>query len=291
MKILIIGNGFIAKSIIQKLETKGHQLLIFSRSSYKEIHSRQVLGDIFLFEDFLKTLHWQPQVIINTAWITSQAVYRNDPSNRKYAQFTSELARFLVNTDVEHYIVLGTCSEYGIQSGPSTAVITKLSPKDLYSQEKVKAFNSSQKFLQGSKVRMTWARIFQPYGPQQDANRLIPYLVRSLRNGEKIQLSDTTSIHDWITTSDIASAISWLIENKVPTEVDVGTTIGYSNVEVLRHLEDLLSNTTQWAQYSFNFSGNNNVSLVGKESPIFKLGWRPKYNLNAGLEHILSSSP
>lgn len=289
MKVLVIGNGFIAKSIIQKLETAGHQLLIFSRTSREEIQSQQVVGDIFLFEKFLKTLLWKPQVIIHTAWITSHALYRTDTSNRRYAQFTSDLAQHIVHTDVEHLIVLGTCSEYGLQSGPSTAGLTKLSPSNLYAQEKVRAFNSAQGFLQESSTRMTWARIFQPYGPWQDANRLIPYLVNALRNGEQIRLSDTTSIHDWITTSDIASAISWLIENEVPTEVDVGTTIGYTNVEILRHLEDLLGNTTQWAQYFSHSSGIPEISLVGKESPLFKLGWRPTDNLNTGLKRILNS--
>ena len=32
MKILVIGNGFIASPIIQKLESEGHQLLIYSRT-------------------------------------------------------------------------------------------------------------------------------------------------------------------------------------------------------------------------------------------------------------------
>ena len=107
--------------------------------------------------------------------------------------------------------------------------------------------------------------------------------------GEHVIVSDADVIAD--DSSNFRLYLESYMNNDITISPDVGTTIGYSNVEVLRHLEDLLSNTTQWAQYSFNFSGNNNVSLVGKESPIFKLGWRPKYNLNAGLEHILSSSP
>lgn len=289
MRVLVIGYGFIAKSIIRRLEAEGHQLLIFSRTLHEEIQSRQVMGDIFLFDEFLKTLQWKPQVIIHTAWITSHAIYRNDPSNRRYAQFTSDLAQHIAGTDVEHLIVLGTCSEYGLQSGPSTAGLTNLNPGNLYAREKVKAFNSTHGFLQGSSTRMTWARIFQPYGPSQDANRLIPYLLNSLRNGEQIRLGDTTSIHDWITTSDIASAISWIIENEAPTEVDVGTTIGYTSVEILRHIEKLLGNTTLWTQYISHSSGKNEVSLVGKESPLFKLGWLPADNLNTGLKRILYS--
>ena len=289
MKILVIGNGFIATPILQRLESEGHELLIYSRTIRARIHSQQVIGDIFNFEDFLKTLSWKPQIIIHTAWITTPGIYRNDPSNHKYTQFTNDLAKYLVHTDVEHLIILGTCAEYGLQSEPSTAGVTKPSPSILYAQQKVVAFNAAKEFLEGSNVRMTWARIFYPYGPNQDQKRLIPYLIHSLKNGDQVLLADTSSIHDWITTRDIASAISWIIENEVPTEVDIGTTFGFTNVEILKHLEELLGNTTQWARFATKTSGVNEVSIVGKDSPLFKSGWLPSDNLSTGLEWVLSS--
>ena len=289
MKILVIGNGFIAKSIIQRFESEGHEILVFARTLNIEILNQQVLGDIFDFEDFLKTLSWVPQIVVHTAWVTTPAIYRNDLSNHKYAQFTSDLAKCLVHTNVEHLIVLGTCAEYGHQSEPSTAGVTKLFPNTLYARQKVAAFNATKKFLQESSVRLTWARIFYPYGPNQDQKRLIPHLIHSLKNGDLISLTDTLSIHDWITTRDIASAISWVTENVVPMEIDVGTTFGFTNVEILKHLEELLGSTTQWTKFTSQTTGGNDVSIVGKESPLLKSGWLPSDSLNTGLEWVLSS--
>lgn len=289
MKILVIGNGFIATSIIQRLESEGHELLIYSRTLNEGIQSQQVFGDIFLFNDFVKMFFWKPQVVIHTAWITTHGLYQSDPSNYRYTQFTSDLAKHVVNTDIQHLIILGTCAEYGHQIGPSTAGQTELSPTNLYAQQKVLAFNSVKGVLSGSKVRLTWARIFQPYGLKQEQNRLIPYLMHSLKSGDHIQLSDTSSIHDWITTRDIASAISWVINHEVSMEVDVGTTFGFTNVEILKHLEELLGNTTQWARFATQTSGINQVSIVGKNSPLFKSGWLPSDSLNTGLEWVLNS--
>jgi nucleoside-diphosphate-sugar epimerase len=116
MKILIIGSGLIASAIVQKLELEGHKIMIFSRSFSKEINSQQVLGDIFDFERFTDVLKWNPQIIINTAWITKPGIYRDDISNFAYAQFTSNLAKFIVHSNVQHLIVLGTCAEYGQES-------------------------------------------------------------------------------------------------------------------------------------------------------------------------------
>ena len=289
MKILVIGNGFIATPLILRLESEGHELLIYSRSLKKEVKSKQVVGDIFLFEDFLKTLGWNPQIVIHTAWITTHNRYKNDLSNHRYAQFTSDLAKQVAHSDIEHLIILGTCAEYGRQTEVSTAGTTKLSPDNLYAQQKVAAFNSVKEVLSQSKVRLTWARIFQPYGLKQDQDRLIPYLIRSLRGGDHIQLNDTSSIHDWITTRDIASAIAWVINHEIPMEVDIGTTYGFTNVEILKHLEELLGNSTQWAQLAAETSEIDEVSIVGKDSPLFKSGWVPTDSLNTGLEWILNS--
>jgi len=289
MKILVIGNGFIATPLIQKLESEGHELLIYSKTLNENIKSQQVLGDIFLFEDFVKTLLWKPQIIIHTAWITTFSRYKNDLSNYRYAQFTSDLAKHIALTDIESLIILGTCAEYGHQTKASNAGITKLSPVNLYAQQKVSAFNSVKEILGGSSVRLTWARIFQPYGPTQDKDRLIPYLIHSLKSGVRIQLGDTSSIHDWITTRDIASAISWVISHQVSMEVDVGTTFGYTNVEILKELEELLGNSTQWKEFATLKYGSNELSIVGKDSPLLKSGWAPLDSLHTGLEWVLSS--
>lgn len=289
MKILVIGNGFIATPIIQRLESEGHELLIYSRTLNQRIQSPQVLGDILLFDDFVKTLLWKPHIVIHTAWITTHGLYQSDSFNYKYAQFTADLAEHITHTDIEHLIVLGTCAEYGHQIGASTAGVTKVSPNNLYAEQKVAAFHAIKGLLEGTKVRMTWARIFQPYGPTQDMNRLIPYLIHSLKSGVHIRLGDTSSIHDWITTRDIASAITWVINHEVPTEVDIGTTFGFTNVEILRHLEELLGNTTQWERLAAQTSGVNKVSIVGKDSPLFKSGWVPTDSLNTGLEWVLNS--
>ena len=289
MKILVIGNGFIATPIIQRLESEGHELLIYSRTLNESIQSQQVLGNIFLFDDFVKTLLWKPQIVIHTAWITAHGLYQSDLSNYRYKHFTSDLAKHVVNTDIQHLIILGTCAEYGHQIEASTAGITKLSPDNLYSQQKVSALNSVKAALSGSKVRLTWARIFQPYGLKQDPSRLIPYLIHSLKNENHIQLIDISSIHDWITTRDIASAISWIISHEVSMEVDVGTTLGFTNIEILRNLEELLGNTTQWARFAKQTYGVNEVSIVGKDSPLFNSGWIPSDSLHTGLEWVLSS--
>lgn len=289
MKILVIGNGFIAAPIIRRLESEGHELLIYSRTYKQGIETNQIIGDVLAFDNFARVLKWKPQVIIHTAWVTRYGLYVDNRSNYVYAQFTTELAKCAVGTEIQHLIILGTCAEYGPQTSASTAGITKLNPKSVYAEQKVVAFNSARASLFESNVRLTWARIFQPYGPNQDINRLLPYLIDSLKGGKLINLSDTSTILDWITIRDIASAIAWIINNDTPVEVDLGTSFGYTNVELLKHLEGKFENSNQWARLARQGSPGSQVSLAGKDSPLFKSGWLPKDTLSMGIEWVLNS--
>lgn len=289
MKILIIGNGFIATAIIQRLQNEGHDLLVYSRTSKRNIQCKQVIGDIFEFNNFTEVLSWSPQVIIHTAWVTSHDAYKEDPTNFQYAQFTIDLGRYVSHSDVEHLVVLGTCAEYGFQKGPSSAGVTTVNPNNLYGKQKVFALNSIREFFQDSAVRLSWARIFYPYGPNQDTKRLLPYLIDSLKNGYPIELSDTSSVFDWISTRDVASAISWVIKHETPTEIDVGTGMGFTNVELLGHLEELLGISKQSRMFTTKSDSSRFVSLAGGDSPLFKSGWVPGDSLVSGLEWILSS--
>ena len=289
MKILVIGNGFIAGAIVQRLESEGHELLVFSRSAKSDINCKQIIGDIRNYDEFVRTLSWNPQVIIHTAWITTHDKYLEDFSNVAYADFTIKLATCVESMDVEHLIVLGTCAEYGSQKMASTAGVTSLNPKSLYAKQKVRAFKSTQEILGHSKCRLSWTRVFQPYGPGQDKKRLIPKLIDSIKSRQQINLMDTTSTLDWITTRDISSGISWIIRNPAPLELDLGTSFGYTNLELLKRLEGLIGNSNQWERLAEQVSTGKQVSVVGKSSPLFKLGWQPNDSLELGLKWVLRS--
>lgn len=288
MKILVIGNGFIASEIINALDSAGHEIVIYSRSLKDRVQNQQIIGDIFDTNNLVKILQWKPQVIVHTAWVTAHQRYTHDVSNHDYANFTSEFARKLIDSDVEHFIVLGSCAEYGPQLMPSSAGKTSLNPVNLYAEQKVAAFNSVKKTLEGSTVRLSWVRIFQPYGPHQDKARLIPFMINAIKNDQKIDLNDTFSRHDWVTTRDIASAISFIVGNKLPIELDVGTSVGHTNVQVLKTLESLIGNSNQWEQFSLQSPIGNRVAVVGKESPLFQSGWKSRDSLEEGLSWVLN---
>jgi nucleoside-diphosphate-sugar epimerase len=288
VKILVIGSGFIGMSIIHRLHAEGHDVLAFSQQEKEEIMCQQIQGDIFNFDEFFKVLDWRPQVVIHTAWITTPGLYRDDPSNYLYAEFTIKLAEIIAKSNVEHFIVLGTCAEYGQLTQPSIAGFTPLNPLTLYAKQKVFTFDAVKDLFQFSRVRFTWARVFYPYGPGQHHRRLIQQIISSLEKREPIRLADTSSTYDWVSTTDIASAISWMISNNTPIEVDVGTSFGYTNLELLSTIESLMNLDLSFSRSQEHDFGNKEFFVVDKDSPLLAAGWFPSDSLVSGLERILS---
>ena len=113
-------------------------------------------------------------------------------------------------------------------------------------------------------------------------------MIKSLNAGSPIKLADTSSIYDWISVRDSASAISWTISQKLPTEIDIGTSNGFSNLQLLRMLTDLLSSDSKLDGHGPHDIGLGDVFVTGKDSPLLKSGWLPKDSLQSGLEWVLN---
>lgn len=288
MRILVIGNGFIGGPIIKYLENYGYEVLTFSRNFNSSILSEQLIGDIENFNSFGYLRLWKPEVIINTAWITTPHVYKYDPSNIVYANFSRDLAKFSLDIGVTQVIALGSCAEYGYQVKPSLAGFTPVVPTSNYAQEKIRSYKLLSEAFINSPIRFNWARIYNPYGLNQSKERLIPSLIMAIRGGKNVELKNPFDTNDWITTRDISIAIRWIIENETPEIVDLGTGVGIQNHEIMTKLYDILGKTCPEINWQPNKTVMNRVSVASKESALIKLGWTPLDSIDYGLEWVVS---
>jgi len=290
MKILVIGNGFLACPIIEKLDSEGHEVNVYSRQVKSDIRVKQIEGNILESEKLQGVFRNNYQVIINTAWITIQNQYPTHESNKDYSRCAISLASRAAQSGVEHFIGFGSCAEYGKRSSPCVAGETLLNPKNLYAEQKVETFQQTRQLLSLTKTRFSWLRVFQPYGLRQDPERLVPYLINGLKNQSNIEIKDNKSCLDWVTTRDIASAVSWVLNNSLPSELDIATSIGHTSLDVLSHLQVLLGKAKQTPLVDQSSVESSQVLVAGKESPIFTSGWRPEDTLETGLEWVVSNA-
>ena len=139
MKILVVGgNGFLGKEIFKELNHIGHDVIGMCRSTNSNGDKNWVSADIGrpgTYKSFISD--WRPEVVVQSAWVTSQKTYRHSTENLYYASGTLQFAKDCLQTGTKHFVGLGSSAEYGIQRFPCNATETAPTPVDPYGQKKL----------------------------------------------------------------------------------------------------------------------------------------------------------
>jgi nucleoside-diphosphate-sugar epimerase len=291
MKILIVGaNGFLGKEMSKELTANGHVVVGMSRSADSNSGKKWVSADIGRPDSYRSFLYdWRPEVVVQSAWVTAQKTYRQSTENINYASDTLQFAKDCLQVGTKHFIGLGSSAEYGIQSLPCNAAETTPSPVDPYGQKKLETLFDLQELTLAAEARLTWGRVFQPYGLGQDSERLIPWAVERMVAGVDIELQNPFMKLDWISSRDIGRAIAWTITHKSPTVIDIGTALGTNVHDLLVEVAKVLAVKPK-ITYPVGASESQNINqnlVVSPDSPLFKSGWFPKDTLQTGLKWAL----
>ena len=293
MKVLIAGGGgFLGAEIIKNLIQSGFDVKSLGRGLSSSIDCEQIIGDIMILDSYSKSLsNWKPEVVIQAAWVTNQKTYRTSPLNSEYMHATLNFAKQSYLSGTQHFLALGSSAEYGSPTEPCNSFSTIAAPRDSYGTNKLQTLGKLVEIAEKFSTRFSWARIFQPYGPNQDPTRLLPFATQELLAGHSFKVSNPNVILDWISSRDVASALTYAIKNPLNQIFDVGTSEPVSVLQALQTLAILLNVNPELLRIEgkTGMGDEKFLMVVSKESPLFKAKWAPQDDLISGLKWTLSS--
>ncbi len=116
------------------------------------------------------------------------------------------------------------------------------------------------------------------YGPYQFPEKLIPYFVFKLLNGEKVPVyGDGLNVRDWIHAIDHSTALDLLLHEGVPGEVyNIGSDNERSNIEVTKMILSIMGFGEDRIEYIQDRPGHDRRYAIDS-TKIEKLGWKPQY--------------
>lgn len=218
MKVAVTGaRGFIGRHVIGELGRRDVEVIATERPGVVRerppaMNVRWVAFDIANPpEDSFAALE-RPDVLLHLAW-------DGLPNFRSLSHIESELPRqyaFLSNV-IRHglpaLVTVGTCLEYGRQSGPLAAEL-ETRPANPYGFAKDVLRRKLQYLKAVHPYRLTWARLFYMYGDGQPATSLLPALKAAVAAGRsEFPMSGGEQLRDYLPVNEVARRLADLTLN------------------------------------------------------------------------------
>lgn len=295
MKILVFGsNGLVGSSVVKILKEK---------PIYKEvIASTRNDTNLFNFEDTYKTIEeTNPDVIINAAAKVGGILANN--TNRfdfivDNLKINLNILETLKSYKKIKLINLGSSCIYPLNAenpiSEDSIMSGKLEPTNSpYAMAKLTAIEIGDALTKQYDNNITNLMPTNLYGPRdnfsENESHVIPGLIRrmhysKINNIESFLIWGTgTPLREFLYAEDLADAISFVIENKISSNLlNIGSGVEIS-INELTHLIKKVVDYKGDLDYDTSKPDGNPRKLLDS-SKIFDLGWKPKTELTTGIE-------
>jgi dTDP-6-deoxy-L-talose 4-dehydrogenase (NAD+) len=205
MKIAVTGaTGFIGRHVLTELARHDVEVIAISRHATPgaggvQLDIQAAPGDAF-------DLIGRPDALIHLAW-------GGLPNYRSLHHFEQELPaqyRFLSNliaAGLNNLVVVGTCFEYGMQSGPLSEDLPAR-PDNPYGYAKDSLRRQLEYLRAAHPFNLTWARLFYLHGEGQAASSLLPLLRQAVARGDSVfNMSGGEQLRDYLPVTEVARCL------------------------------------------------------------------------------------
>ncbi len=293
-KILIPGGtGFIGYHLCSFFIKK--KWIVHSCSKSKPKKNRKVKGVKYIYCDIRNKKKLKKKLDNYYDFIVNLSGYVDHSKNRSIMQTHFEGCKNLVNnyknTKLLKFIQIGTSIENGKQNSPQKEILTKkINTFSVYGNAKLATTQYLLSLYKNKKFPASIIRLYLVYGPNQDNNRVIPFVINNSFKENRFDCSPGFQLRDFLFIDDLVNAIyKSLKSNKNNGEV---INIGSQKPIKIKNLILKIVNLIGKGQPNFSkirIRSDEPIKLYPNISKAKKvLNWFPKYSLENGLKKTIN---
>lgn len=291
-KVVLTGaSGFIGKHTIPYLKSQGfdiHALIVSEKTDDLDKDITWHTIDIF---DFKKISEFCREIkasnLLHLAWLGGDKDRMTSSININWVEASLHLVRQFAENDGKRIVMAGSCNEYDWQYGYCSEKITPNNPESLYGECKSSVNRIVEKYAQKNGISYSSGRIFFVYGPHEQEKRLVAYAIRSLLKKQKAALSHGNQIRDYLHVDDVADALVKLLVSDVTGTVNIGSGCAVKLREIVDLIGEKLDGKELLDYGPVESKFDSPVVLADITRLRNELGWKPKYDLDQGLEDTI----
>lgn len=279
--------GFTGCNLVERLLAAGYFVYCVVREN--SAHNKRlenlanvqlVYADLAEYKNLYQQIQEPCEVFFHLAWQGGRYDFAAQYQNVEDTLGALEAAKKI---GCKRFVCTGSQAEYGPQKGLITEE-TCPHPIDAYGSAKLAACILTRQRAMDLGIEWIWGRIFSLYGKYEAETRMLPALVKSLRENKDFQMAtDGRQNWDYLYVSDGAEALIALLEKGKTGEI---YNIAHGNYRMMREFVGLVE----------KFVGNTacvvydetNISLYSLQPSSEKLkrdtGWLPQVEFCSGLE-------
>ncbi len=296
-KLLVVGGtGFIGYHIIK--EAKKRKFKVSSISKNKPKIARRLKGIKYIFADFSKYNSLKKKLNEKYDFVINAGGYGTNPDFGKegdklilsHFQGLINLLKILPLKNVKKFVQIGSSAEYGNINSPIKET-AKCLPRTPYSIAKYLCSKHLLNLSKKHKYSVTVFRLFQVYGPKQDKNRILPYLIDNCRKNKVFLTTKGNQLCDFCFIDDVVLAIFESLTNKKSNGEIIN--LGFGKPIKIKFLVNMVKKLLSGGKPKFGGLkykkgiNMNNFPNIKKAKKI--LNWRPTTNLLNGITKTISS--
>lgn len=242
-RCLVTGaTGFLGPHVVRALLAAGVEVISLSRTRVAPLaplhrHIAVDLHDAAAVDEAINGAG--ASHLVHLAWEATPGVFWHSTENFRWIAASAFLLDAFLRAGGRRAVLAGSCAEYK----PSDAPLLEASPTEgatFYAASKL-AFHGLAETI-AREIEMVWARIFFPYGPDEDASKLTSYIMRELSSGRAPVFQAPGRAVDMIHVEDVARAFACLVAADITGTVNIASNIARLPGEIALEGARLLGN-------------------------------------------------
>jgi nucleoside-diphosphate-sugar epimerase len=294
MRVFLTGaSGFVGSYVLRDLLDAGvHEVAVLLRDPASAWRVSDVLDRCRVVQGSLDRVSelegalvdFRADAFVHLAWDGVAGADRNAVSQWRNVPVALELVELASRTGARHWIGLGSQAEYG----PCQSRIdeqTPTSPTTLYGVSKLATCQLTARLCEELKLRHSWLRLFSSYGPRDNPQWLIPYLVRTLLARQRPSLTPGEQLWDYIYVTDVASAITAVMQSEAAHGVfNLGSGTAVRLRSIVESIRDQIDPQLPLGFGEVAYRPDQVMHLEANVERLNRLaGWTPRVGIDEGI--------
>lgn len=202
-------------------------------------------------------------------------------------QGTLNLLQACKEIGIERYLQVSTDEVYGSLGATGYFYeTTPIQPNSPYSASKAGADMLVRAYYETYKLPVLITRCSNNYGPYQYPEKLIPFFISLLLNGDKVPVyGDGLNVRDWLYVYDHCAAIDTVLhKGKVGEVYNIGGHNEKTNMEITKLILSAMGKDESSIRYVEDRLGHDKRYAIDNTKIQTELGWKPSLVFEEGIK-------